>query len=635
VVLGIRLTTLTAFRVAAVTSCLASTNLHAADEPVTIPVPSGVELHAILGSAKSDPVRTVESGADLAVRRLEAGTGIDERQVIVVQNKGPGRAIGVGIELRPPTGLCLRSEPPCSNPEPWPNIQIVAGNCWEGDCRPCPAAPSPTGSPTRFECSVDLEVGEQFEFAVVGRYDWLTRPDHCNAPQFEISTLAAGPDPVAYNNVLRLDAVPVATAANVYFLPADGAVSTDRAITAGRLGQRLRLGVDLAPGACPSQPVVIALKFSDAEAQDEDPGRTVTARPVVDGAGRAVTAPFSLEELFWGRADGESIWDTGATPPRRTRLRDNHTVSAGQRLLPAPGSSLLASVGDRSSRLAIAAEPGSVELWLEAPGPTGDTRENRTVRHGEQVRVLLRTDPDSALSAEDRLSVFLTTSHEDSDLSTLETLDRVAPGLFALEFNAYYPAGTLIEVNHAYAPPAVDDRRRLRVTPSAVRVGLRQVADLSLPLDRVRPSRAVRAALVDDSHVSVTGDVVVIDVIVERDRRVIAQAPLQLRPWSRLPLGYFLSEPFALGEGPWSAAAVGDRVRIAAPKLDAAREYTIDEPLSAPSLQVFGADVDAPVERVLPGQVLRLVVDDRGETTGEGPVDVALRVLEGGRLKGE
>ena len=358
------------------------------------------------------------------------------------------------------------------------------------------------------------------------------------------------------------------------------------------------------------------------------------ARPAAGAEGRAVTTPFYLEELFWGHADGESIWVDSSTFKETDSWQQlNYQASPGLPLLPAAGGSLLAAVGDRSSRLAIAADPGSVELWLEAPSPTGETRENRTVHRGEQVRMLLRTDPDSPLSAEHRLPVFLTTAHEDEERSTLEILDRTAPGLFVLEFTAQYDPGTSIEARHAYAPPAVDDRRRLRVTPPTARVGLVS-AKQSGPILSVRHGRQYRAYLGERPEARLSGDGRVVVVTVERDRGVVAQSSLRLK---YLPdFGDVLySEPFALGAGPWAEAAVGDRVRVAMPDLDAAHEYTIAEPLSLPVLQVFGVDADTPAVRAFPGQALRLLAEDRGEATGDGPVDVALRVLEGERLKGE
>ena len=633
---GLRLPGSAALGAAAVAAFFTATAVLAADDPVSIPVPPGVDLQATLGSAKSDPIRIIATGADLAVRSLDMDSpGTGERRTFVVENKGPGKAFGLGIELGPPPGLCAE-EGPCHYLKPFTDFAILEGDCWEGGCRPCPVPAAPAEGLVRFECNADLEVGQQLEFKVEGNYFLDSGPGRCTTPQFEVRAQASVADPAPDNNVVRLDTVPIATASAVYFLPADGAVAAERAITTGHLGQRIRLGVDLAPDACPSQPVVVQLTFGDAEGQRDERARTVTAKPVVGAEGHAVTTPFYLEELFWGRADGESIWNDGSSPkhlPSWYLL--NHAVSPGPRLLPAAGGSLLATVGDRSSRLAIAADPGSVELWLEAPGPTGETRDNRAVRRGEQFRLLLRTDADSPLSAEHLLPVFLTTVRKDEEHSTLEILDRTAPGLFALELTAHYLVGTTIEARHAYAPPAVDDRRRLEVILPTARLGLIPVSNLSLELEEVRPARQLRAFMTEQWDARVTGDVAVMVIAVERDRRIIAKAPLLLRRRPNFRSGSFVSEPFALGEGPWAEAAVGDRVRIAMPDLDAAREYTIAEPLSLPVLQVFGADANTPTVRAFPGQALRLVVEDRGEATGDGPVDVALRVLEGERLKGE
>ena len=261
---GLRLTGSAALGAAAVAAFFMATAVLAADDPVSIPVPPGVDLQATLGSAKSGPIRIIETGADLAVRRLDVDSpGAGEHRTFIVENKGPGKAFGIGIELGPPPGLCAKG--PCHYLKPFTDFAIVDGDCWEGGCRPCPVPAAPAEGRVRFECNADLEVGQQLEFKVDGNYFWDSGPGHCTTPQFELRAQASGADPAPDNNVVRLDTVPIATASAVYFLPADGAVTAERAITTGHLGQRIRLGVDLAPGACTSQPVVVKLTFGDVE----------------------------------------------------------------------------------------------------------------------------------------------------------------------------------------------------------------------------------------------------------------------------------------------------------------------------------------------------------------------------------
>ena len=68
---GLRLTGSVALGAAAVAAFFTATAVLAADDPVRIPVPPGVDLQATLGSAKSDPIRIIATGADLAVRNLD------------------------------------------------------------------------------------------------------------------------------------------------------------------------------------------------------------------------------------------------------------------------------------------------------------------------------------------------------------------------------------------------------------------------------------------------------------------------------------------------------------------------------------------------------------------------------------
>ena len=375
--------------------------------------------------------------ADLLLRTGPPMPGAPQPNV-VLRNDGPAAAtdprVYVSVAGIDPRALDIKLE------------QRAAGAA-----RQCSAAPAEAGKTERaVVCRGTLAPGEQIELPIQVLFN--AQPKLCgNAALFRARAAANERDGNDANNSIQLKATRAPRAVRrVWFVRDSGVVDQSAAIMSTPVGPRFRVVVEHTEPLCSDERVKV-----DFQQGDGTSGHTMWADPDRTRGNVAVTGVSDAVHAYWG--------DNFDRPVRRDW--------GAKHIPPLAGEHIVASAGDQSARLNIDVLDEPVTVILEALGPNGLPRSDRTVRHRGQFHAVVRVPPGSALRGASSLPVFLVVRQTTKTYTAVvRAIDPDGDGEFRSDaLTAGWAPPTRINGRFAHAAiePDASGRHWLEVKPAA------------------------------------------------------------------------------------------------------------------------------------------------------------------------